>query len=322
MAANKLNNILAADIGGTQSRFAHFLADPLTGELVSKETKVLATSDAASFKALIQNLRDSDFKFAIEDADTTCLAVAGPVKGTYCKPPNIDWDIDLSDQKNPGLNNAMMINDFVALAYSTLSRVGKDAELILPGEADPAGAIAVVGPGTGLGKSALIPDGRGSYVVMPSEGGHAQFPASDSREFEFTEFVKEKLGVQYASIDNIMTGGGMSLLNEFLTGERLTPHELTANLTDKSAAVKWGARFLGRVARNFALDTLSTGGVFIAGGVAARTPAFVYSEEFKAEFISSEKHENLLKQIPVRLITDELAGLWGAGYKGMMELKK
>ncbi len=315
-----MKNILASDIGGTSSRFAHFKADG-AGGLALEGLTILPTKESPSFAELLDALRGSGFSLMPEDADSVCLAVAGPVRGTYCDPPNIAWDVDISLSASLGLRRAVMINDFVAQAYACLSSVGREAKVVLSGEHDPMGAVAVVGPGTGFGKAALIPDIYGGFHPMASEGGHASFPFVSEEEQKFSEFIIRKLGVDYPSIDNVVTGGGMALLHEFLTGEALEHHEVPTGKDAGEEALRWGARLLARVARNFALDTLSTGGLFIAGGVAARTPALVEHEAFGEEFTSSEKHSALLGQIPVRLITNEESGLWGAAYRGLMELK-
>ncbi len=317
-------NILAADIGGTSSRFAHFQADP-GGELTLLGVTVLKTKEAKSFAGLMDALWATDFTLRPKDADMASLAVAGPVRGTYSDPPNIDWDVDLSHPEKLGLRRAVMINDFVAQAYACLTKVGDDAQRVLEGEPDPMGAKAVIGPGTGFGKAALIPMGQnnnGGFLPMPSEGGHSAFPFKGDKEQEFSRFLIARLDVSYPSIDNVVTGGGMALLHEFLTGGHITPHQVPEHLEEGSETLLWSARMLARVARDFALDTLCTGGLFIAGGVAARSPALVRHEAFGAEFRDSQKHAGLLERIPVSLITDEASGLWGAAMRGLEELKR
>ncbi len=315
-----MKNILASDIGGTSSRFAHFKADG-EGALSIEGLTILPTKESPSFAALLETLRGSEFTLMPEDADSVCIAIAGPVRGTYSDPPNIAWDVDLSAPASLGLKHAVMINDFVAQAYACVSSVGREAKVVLGGEPDPMGAVAVLGPGTGFGKAALLPDASGGFHPMASEGGHAAFPFAPGDEQKLSDFIIRKLGVRYPTIDNVVTGGGVALLHEFLTGEVLEHHEVPTGDEADEETVRWCARLLARVARNFALDTLATGGLFITGGVAARTPAFVEHEAFGAEFTDSEKHSALLGQIPVRLITNELSGLWGAAYKSLMELE-
>lgn len=318
-----MSDILAADIGGTNSRFAHFGLDG-AGKLALKGTCWLGTKDFSSFKALIGGLRETDFSISPEDADVAAIAVAGPVErgGTYCSPPYIDWDIDISNPGELGLGRTLLINDFVAQAWAALSPVGESAREVLPGEADPDGTIAVIGAGTGLGKAALVPDGEGGHSAAPSEGGHAAFPFVTKAECEFGEFVKKDTGHEYPTGNTVVSGGGLSRIHEFLTGQRLDPQEVTAHLVGGSETLRWAARLYGRACRDFALDVLATGGLYIAGGVAARSPAILEHEDFEAEFRRSPKMAAVLRKIPVYLITDQESGLWGAAYCGLKKLRK
>jgi len=315
--------ILAADIGGTHSRFAHF-ASEYGKPLMLLDSVWLGTKEAASFKGLMDNLRQSGFPLRPEEADIAVLAVAGPVEeGVRSAPPLIDWDVDISRAREDfGLRQTVLINDFVAQAYACKSPVGEEAERILPGVADPNSAVAVIGGGTGLGKAALVPDGRGSYIAVPSEGGHADFPFEGEEEFEFQKFLLGELPDAYITGNIVVSGRGLSLLHRFLTGDDLAPEDVGAKLSPRSETLRWAARFYGRAARNYVLETLSMGGVYIAGGVAARSPQLVTHEAFREEFRCSSTLYAVLAHIPVFLVRNQESGLWGAGYLGMLRLSQ
>lgn len=185
-----MKTILSADIGGTNSRFAHFEVDR-DRRLTLIEIQWLKTSEAESFGRLIENLKASGMSLRPEEADIVVIAIAGPVeRGIRSSPPLISWDLDLSNaHKDFGIKRCLLINDFIAQAFACRSPVGEAAEQILPGLADPEAALSVVGAGTGLGQAALMPDGKGGYVAVPSEGGHANFPFVSKGEFEFQEFL-------------------------------------------------------------------------------------------------------------------------------------
>lgn len=318
-----MKNILAADVGGTNSRFAHFIAEG-DGPLRLVETRWLDTREAASFGELMDNLRGSGFSLTPEDADMAVVAVAGPVeRGTYSAPPLIGWDVDFSNAgRDFGLRRSVLINDFVAQAHACRSPVGEEAERILPGRPEREAAVAVIGAGTGLGKAALVPDGAGGFVAVPSEGGHANFPFDSAREFEYREFLRKELADPYMTYNVVVSGRGLSLLHRFLTGEDLTPAEVTASFDGESETLRLAARFYARAARNYALDTLALGGLYIAGGVAAKNPALLKNEAFENEFRSSPTLAALLGNIPVFLIRDELSGLWGAALMGLKILQR
>jgi glucokinase len=318
-----MKDILAADIGGTNSRFAHFTAEG-DGPLKLGETRWLGTREAASFGELIENLRGSGFSLKPEEADIAVVAVAGPVeRGVYSSPPLIDWDVDFSNAgRDFGFRRSVLVNDFVAQAHACRSPVGEAAERVLPGNPDQDAAVAIIGAGTGLGKAALVPDGAGGFVAVPSEGGHANFPFASAREFEYREFLREELGDAYMTYNVVVSGRGLSLLHRFLTGEDLTPDEVTARFDGESETLRLAARFYARAARNYALETLASGGVYIAGGVAAKNPVLLKNEEFEREFRSSPTLAALLREIRVFLICDELSGLWGAALMGLKRLQR
>ena len=80
-------NILAADIGGTNSRFAHFTSDD-NGRLTLVNTIWFRTGEVSSFKELISGLNRESFSILPERADVTVIAIAGPVeRGVYSAPP-------------------------------------------------------------------------------------------------------------------------------------------------------------------------------------------------------------------------------------------
>jgi glucokinase len=187
---------------------------------------------------------------------------------------------------------------------------------------EPDAPIAVIGAGTGLGKAALVPNGEGGFVAVPSEGGHTNFPFVSKKECDYQDFLIRELGDVYITCNTVVSGRGISLLHHFLTGERLDPKKVISRLLPESETLKWAARFYARVCRNYALETLSLGGLYIAGGVAARTPDVLTHEAFATEFRSSPTMSKILEQIPVFLISNEESGLWGAAELGLQTLTK
>ena len=318
-----MKTILAADIGGTNSRFAHFQMGG-NGALKLVGTKWLPTAEADSFAKLLEQLRGSDFTLPANEADIAVIAVAGPVEhGAYCAPPYISWDIDLSSKENKkGLPRAYLINDFVAQAYACRSPVGKSARPILPGEIVTDGTIGVLGAGTALGKATLVPVSGNGFLALPSEGGHACFPFISPREFAFQEFVQEKSGQKHITGNLVVSGRGLRYIHWFLSGEDLEPREVTARLTPQSETLAWAAKFYGRVCRDYALEVLALGGLYIAGGVAARNPEILTHENFRNEFMGSPTMGHLLANIPVFLIDNQDSGLWGAAFLGQQILQQ
>jgi len=313
-------SIFAADIGGTNSRFAHFeLIDG--AEPIMKDSIWLSSPGAKSFEELLMQLSQTEFSLKIQDASLAVFAVAGPVEnGNYSKPPLISWDIDFKRlAQNQRTAKMFLINDFVAQAFATRSPAGREAERILSGDFVEHAATAVVGAGTGFGKAILAYD-HGRYFAVPSEGGHVNFCPEDEEEFAFQKFVQQKIKQGFVTWNDVVSGSGLSLIHEFCTGESLVPAEVAQKFSPESKTLALASRFYGRVARNFALECVAFGGVFIAGGIAAKNPQLVKHPEFEGAFRKSRLHSKLLAKIPVSLVTSQDSGLWGAAYYGCQEL--
>lgn len=317
-----MKSILAADIGGTHSRFAYFRTD-LGARLSLEETAWLSTRGAESFPQLMAQLRAGGFSLAAREADIAVIAVAGPVEhGTYCNPPYVPWDIDLERRQTAELfEKALLINDFVAQAYACRSPVAASARSILPGDPDADAVIGVLGAGTALGKAILVPWAGGRYRALPSEGGHAYFPFRTPREFAFQEFYRRKSGERHITGNLVVSGKGLRYLHWFLTGEDLAPEAVTERLAPGSETLAWAAAFYGRTCRDFALEVLAGGGLYIAGGVAARTPELLTHDRFRRAFHDSPTVGRFLAAVPVFLLDNQESGLWGAAYHGKQVLQ-
>ena len=308
--------ILAADIGGTNSRFALFEARDNDLEMV--DSLWLETHGATTFSELLDQLWESRFRATPGDFDSAVLAVAGAVEhGLVCeKLPNAPWSVDLR-AVNFGLTEGRtcLINDFAAQAYACRTRAVDDALVLQAGEGDPAAAIAVVGAGTGLGYSALLPV-DGIWSALPSEGGHMAFPFTGPEEARYEEFNRRESGRCWAEGDSVVTGLGLQLIHKYLTGEDKTPKEISEAVGPDSETVKWYARFYGRACRNWAIALMSFGGLFIAGGVAAKNPLYVEAPEFMEEFHNTHVYGEFLHSVPVKLNANQESGLYGAGFYG------
>ncbi len=306
--------ILAADIGGTNSRFASFSLHD--GLLKLQEKTTLGTATAESFEHLLDMLGRSGFSLPPGEADRIVLAVAGVVEdGLRCDPVNIPWSLDLRQARREfGLRDAWMINDFEAQAFATRTRAVEQAKCVLSGTPRPGGTVAVIGAGTGLGKCALVPLAQGGFRAVPSEGGHSLFAFMHEEEYAFARFVRRETCREQVIGDMIVSGPGLRLVHKYLTGQWLEPKEIGGLIGQGQApgTLAWFSRFYGRACRNYALEILATGGVYIAGGVAAGTPEILNHASFAHEFRWSETHGALLAPIPVMLNDNQDSGLWGA----------
>lgn len=326
MYAKAEKKIFAVDVGGTSTRFGTFLAGRRvdgTLELRREGSAWIESNRAQRFSELFAVLfREEKLAFAPEDADFVSIAAAGPVRdGRYCQLTNLPWEIDLvAAASEVGFRDCALMNDLVAQAFSTRTDARASAQLVCGGEADPVGTIAVVAPGTGLGKAALVSRGDGGYSAIPSEGGHSQFVIESEEELAFARFVAQKSGLRHATWEEVISGQGLPHLSAFLLGETLAPEAVGQRFSSEPKLLEWMTKFLARACRNFAMELLSTGGVFLAGGIPVKNPQLVTSELFEREFRSVAKHQALFDRMPVWMITDQESALWGGAYAAAQSL--
>ncbi|HDQ39503.1 MAG TPA: glucokinase [Desulfonatronum sp.] len=313
--------LLAADIGGTSSRFAVFSDD--AGQLRLDQSVRIPTIQAASFAELLVLLKQGPLGRLLPRCCAAALAVAGAVQGgVFAKPPNIPWEIDLRTTDLAGLpKQVTLLNDFAAQAYACGTGIAAQAVVINPSVVRGEGVVAVIGAGTGLGHGLLI-RGKNSLQALPSEAGHMAFAFSGKAERDYERFLLERTGLEYIHADVVVSGRGLTLLHAYHFQEELEPARVASALTPDSPVQDWFARFYGRASRQFALAVLAMGGIFVTGGVAAKNPNLVLDPAFMAEFVNSPAYGRLLQSIPVSLNTNEDSGLWGAALSAQLSLRR
>lgn len=317
-----MKNILAVDIGGTNSRFAHFRVSN-AGELLYESGFWLATHSALSLEDLLQKAREAGAIAENFAWDAMVLAVPGAIKEkTYAKLANVPWTVDISGLRTQvPATKILLINDFVAQAFACpLSRY-LETRTIQAGQTESGANIAVIGAGTGLGHCALALTDGGGFLPLPSEAGHAAFPFYGKIETEYRDYLLDRTGARYPYGDIVVSGSGLTYLHSFLTGRSLTPAELVAEINPDSDTTVLFARFYARAARNYALTVLALGGLFIAGGVAMKNSFLVDNDHFRNEFSDSLHYGPILKNIPITLLLSEDSGLWGAAHYGVINLR-
>jgi glucokinase len=323
--------ILVGDIGGTNSNFGFFTVTSEKVLLVfSRHAK---SHEITDFTAVIKELLDrvkSQYSITIQSA---CFAAAGVVSPDRdrCKPTNAVFTIDIQDIiAHTNLKCGFIVNDFEVIGYGLDLIKPTDLVQINKGIEWPQGHKAVLGAGTGLGKCMLFWDEeRKRYRPQASEGGHADFAPQKQLEFEFTAFIKKSENRECnVSWEDVLSGNGIERMYNFfrhyysqvpadqdLVSNGLQPDEIfNSRKLDKHSAntFDWYSHFYARCAKNFALDSLSLGGIYIAGGIAAKNVALFQQPTFMTEFINCGKQQELLKNIPVYVIADYNVSLWGA----------
>lgn len=336
-------DILAADIGGTNSRFCLFSHE---GGVLTNVGSTVVSSRHEDFSGLLRHLFEcwpGDAE-RLRNVARLSFAAAGPVRDGRISMTNASFSVDAREaRKLFPLASCLLMNDFEAQAWACLSPVLDGAELLMPGrlascdascsgsesvsgEASAPGAeafrrlagtddarapVAVLGAGTGLGAAWLLPGG-GRPFVLPSEGGHMAFPFEGADELAFAAFLQQKRGAPVTA-EHVLSGPGLGLLHEHLTGRSEAPQEFTRREGFADSDVcRLFARFYGRFCRMAALALLPQA-IVITGGVTEKTPALVRHPEFCREFLRAQGGQlAFLETVPVRLNRHPQSGLWGA----------
>jgi glucokinase len=297
--------ILVADIGGTTSRFAFVKPGQVPSGIVTAANDQFADAEAA----LAQALR----RVAAKPTDAV-LAVACPITGDEIALTNRNWRFSLRALSEKLGMRIHAINDFEALAWSLSILRETDARPIGEGARDPNGVRLVLGPGTGLGVAALVPIAGGFHVV-PGEGGHSSFgPVAPDEAAIFARLAEEFAPL---SAEHVISGPGLARLHRAVNPGvmKLAPEMILrqARAGDREArnTVALFVRLLGRFAGDMALAFKATGGIYLAGGVAAGLGPLLDARLFRGAFDNHPPQQPLLARIATALITREEPGLLG-----------
>lgn len=317
----KALRILAADIGGTNARFADIAIDGLAQMEVAEPVIFPTWSESIdSFDALLEHYTQHRPPGSpeLEQYDALAIAIAGGVSGRRGTLPNISWDIDLGVSRP--VRNAFLLNDFVAQAHAYLDPLIFDRlRRVRPGPGMGPGAIAIVGAGTGLGHAALKSI-KGRRVVISSESGHCTFAFHGEEERRIESSMLARRGKTWLSSEDVLQGAGIPLLHEALTGKTVSPAEALAPKPKESKTCAWYARFYARACRNYCLAMYPVEALVITGGIAAKNPHVIESPAFFEEFNDGRAYRHLLERVPIYLNEDQSLGLRGAAMHAWMEL--
>jgi len=311
--------LVAVDIGGTHARFA--LATVEGGRVTHLgEAVTLKTAEHASFQLAWQEFERINGG-AVPSA--CAIAVAGPVGGEVIKFTNNPWIIrPAMIPEKLGAEKYVVVNDFAAVAHSVAQ--ADDAHFLhLSGPDQPlphTGTISVVGPGTGLGVAQLWRSGDGGYHVQPTEGGHIDYAPLDGIEDAILARLRKRH--RRVSAERVVAGPGIVDIYETLAaieGTPFIPRDDKAIWTlgtsgEDSLAAAAIDRFclsLGSVAGDLALAH-GASAVVMAGGLGLRIKDTLVRSGFAERFRAKGRFEQMMAQMPVRLITHPQPGLFGA----------
>jgi glucokinase len=313
-----MTRIVAIDIGGTHARFA--LAEVSAGRVVAMgEVCTLKTAGHASLQTAWEAFADAAGRPLPPAA---AIAIAGPVQGEVLKLTNNPWVIRPAlIPAKLGAERYTLVNDFGAVAHA-VAQLGEADFRHLCGPDRPLpddGVISIVGPGTGLGVAQLLRrDGR--YHVIETEGGHIDFAPLDSLEDRILAQLRHRH--RRVSVERVASGMGLTNVYEALAaieGRDLKYRDekalwQAAMAGEDSLAAAAFDRFclsLGAVAGDIALAQ-GAHAVVIGGGLGLRLADHLPRSGFRDRFIAKGRFERRMDEMPVRIITHEQPGLFGA----------
>ena len=308
--------LLVGDVGGTNARFA--VARMVDGRPVLEHHESFPAERHPTFLEGVRAFIDG----CEVKPSGGVIAVAGPVTDGAIDLTNSPWRVSEAELGTLGLQPVRLINDFEALAWG--APVVPDDQLESlggPAQGDEDAAIAVLGPGTGFGVSALVRDAHGQQMAMPSEGGHACFAPGDAVEDEILRILRRRY--DRVSIERLICGPGLLNMHRALAeieGREThidDPAEITREALEEAnrPCGHTLARFcaiLGAVAGDIALTTGARGGVYIAGGIVPRILPFIKASPFRERFERKGRFADYMAAIPTKVIMHKHAALLGS----------
>jgi glucokinase len=330
--------LLAADVGGTKVDLGVYAAgaDPHAPLATGR----LACADYAGIEPLVRAFLDA----CGVEVDCACFAVAAPVAERRATLTNLPWALDERALAPAlGVDAVWLLNDLVATATAVPHLAADDLVTLNAGTPAADGTIAVIAPGTGLGEAFLAWDGS-RYRAYPSEGGHASFGPATPDEVALYLYVRERFG--HVSYERVCSGIGLPNLYAFHRDRRglaespalaarlaaaaeperarvIIDHALDPAAPDPlcGAALATFVAILGTETSNLMLKTLSTGGVYIAGGIAARIAPLLRAGDFLARVRDKGRMSGLVARMPVHVVTAPHAALLGAAGFGLERMR-
>ncbi len=314
------------DVGGTHARFAIVEASGRPPWRVRQRQDL--THPFPTFSAALRSYFDAAAGSAMPRV--AVIAVAGPVSQGTARFTNRGWEISEAELRKFGFERALLINDFLALAFA-VEVLGEDDLRSVGPKIDglDRGTVTILGPGTGFGVSCLARYGDQS-VPMATEGGHMGFAPSDDEELAALQSMWKELG--RVSVERILSGSGLEGLHRTLQrlGGReppnLTAAEITANAANNDAGCRatldMFCSIFGAVAGDLALAHGARGGVYIAGGIAQKIEAFLTQSAFRKRFEDKGRLSSFVTAIPTKLIVNGDAALLGAAQAGVALIDK
>jgi glucokinase len=316
--------VLAGDVGGTNARLATVEIDGRTARIVRERR--YPSRDYPGLAPIVRRFYEEE----ASHPERACFGIACTLVGDDCTAPNLPWTINgRALAAEIGIPHTRIINDFVAVGYGIELLGPSDLVTLQEGRPEPQGPIVLIGAGTGLGQGFLVWE-RDHYRVLPSEAGHGDYAPRGKLQAGLLQFLAQQFG--RVSWERLLSGPGLVNTYRYLLASAMAPEQATvrAEMEKDDPAAVIGRHALARTdcvsdraldlfceifgaqAGNLALTMISTGGVYLAGGIAPRIVERLRSGPFLTAFRDKGRLSELLARIPVHVIMNPNGALLGA----------
>lgn len=295
---------LLADVGAT---FARFAIETAPGEF--ERIEVFSTADFSGLEQIVQAYCS---RVKVGGFNHAAIAIANPIDGDHVRMTNRDWSFSIEETRRAlDLTTLLVVNDFTALAMAIPKLAPEHRMQIGTGVPRENAVIGLIGPGTGLGISGLIPT-EDRWITLGSEGGHASFAPGDERELYVLQYLWHRF--PHVSAERLVSGPGIELCYEALAARAgVTAQPLrTPAIVDAALAgtdpvcvetIECFCAMLGTVAADVALTLGAFGGIYIGGGIVPRMGELFRNSAFRQRFEAKGRFSDYLAQVPSYLIT-------------------
>jgi len=304
---------LVVDIGGTNARLALVAA----GSLQPEREKTVRCAEYEGLEQAVRHYLQGCDNAVVREA---AVDVATGITGDFVQLTNGPWGFSIEQtRRSLALDRLQVVNDFTALALAVPTLRPDELQQIGGGAAVLAAPIAVIGPGTGLGVSGLIPVGS-SYVALQGEGGHTAFSPMNEKEREVLGWLQKRY--DHVSTERVVSGMGLENLYQAICAmdgvptQSLSPDKITAGaLSDTDAqcvaAVEMFCAILGTAAANLVVTLGARAGCYIGGGIVPRLGAYFARSPFRARFETKGRFSSYVSAVPTYVILAQTPALRG-----------
>jgi glucokinase len=316
--------ILAGDVGGTKTILGLFDSRPVRPSPVVVRT--FTTTQFPTLTSVISAFTNEE-RVRSAGVDSACFGVAGPVLGETASLTNVPFTIDAREVASTfAIPKVSLLNDLEAMAYSVSLLDRSEMHVLQEGQRSADGNLALIAAGTGLGE-AFIHRIDGRLIPAATEAGHADWAARNDREIAVLRGLLDRHG--RVEIERVISGRGIVNIHPLLhqapcaviddeddpdAPARITEAALERRCAGCIATLSLFVESYGAEAGNLALRSMATGGVYVGGGIAPKILPALTDGRFVRAFQDKAPYQDILANIPVKVILNADAGLLGAAF--------